>query len=233
MLLAKIDHLLMLALSKIPKMQLVPIAAAEEMIWLEPVFYLIRSTPLATDQRIMPQVPPEIVSQFLRTTVDFPSAEHIKVVMVDEEDSAWPVSIRCTQGANVNALRATVDSVRAGITGALKDFLRLDGFHDFEFSWIRLGVDNVNARRSQSRDNEITPLDMRVRGIRTQSRTARIPTKVVQFITDVWQVYASGDFAIRVRRWIKVDYQKRVTTRFLIRSQGRNIRIALDRSLHC
>src|SRR5260221_6833494 len=153
MLLAKIDHLLMLALSKIPKMQPVPIAAAEEMICLDAVFYLVRKTPLATDQRIMSQVPPEIVSQFLRTTVDFPSAEHIKVVMVNEEDSTWPVSIRCTQGANVNAFRTTVDSVRTGITGALNDFLRLDGFHDFALSWIRFGVDNVNPRRSQYRDD--------------------------------------------------------------------------------
>src|SRR5260221_1080178 len=151
MLLAKIDHLLMLALSKIPKMQLVPIAAAEEMIWLEPVFYLIRSTPLATDQRIMPQVPPEIVSQFLRTTVDFPSAEHIKVVMVDEEDSAWPVSIRCTQGANVNALRATVDSVRTGINGALKNFLRLDALTVFEFSRTQMVFANVKSRKCHIR----------------------------------------------------------------------------------
>src|SRR4029077_102113 len=159
--------------------------------------------------------------------------EHIKFVMIHEEDSASSGSIRCAKRTHVNALRATVDGVRAGITGALKDFLRLDGFHDLELSWIRLGVDNVNPRRSQSGHDEITPFDMRVWGIGTQSRTARVPTKVVQLITDVRQVYASGDFAIRVRRWIKVNYQKRVATRFLIRSQGRDIRIALDRSLHC
>src|SRR4029077_21290429 len=101
MLLTKIDHLLMLALSKIPKMQLVPIAAAEEMIWLEPVFYLVRSTPLATDQRIMSHVPPEIVSQVLRATVDFPSVEHIKFVMIHEEDSAWPSPVVRAKRANV------------------------------------------------------------------------------------------------------------------------------------
>src|SRR5258708_40119044 len=110
----KINHLLVIALAKIPNMQLMTVAATQQMVGLQPLLYLIGSPPLAADVCVVTQMPPEIVRQFLRSTIDFPAAEHVKVIMIEKEDSTWPGPIGCTKRADVNAFRTRSGRYVAG-----------------------------------------------------------------------------------------------------------------------
>ncbi len=92
-------------------------------------------------------MPPEIVGQFLRSTIDFPAAQHIEVIVIDKENSTWPSPIGCAQRADVNTFRTAVDRMWSGIPSTPKDILRFDSFNDLEVSRIRFRIDNVNARR--------------------------------------------------------------------------------------
>jgi hypothetical protein len=53
---------------------------------------------------------------------------------------------------------------------------------------------------------------MWMRSIGAQRRAARVPTEVMQFVADVWQIQSSGNFAIGPRGWVDVNYQKAVAT---------------------
>src|ERR1700716_3724545 len=97
------------------------VSAIQKMIGLQPLFYPVRSTPFAADQCVMAQMPPEIVRQLLRSTIDFPASEHVEVIMINKEDSAWSGPIGCAKRADINTFRTAVNCMRPGITGALKD----------------------------------------------------------------------------------------------------------------
>ena len=84
-----------------------------------------------------------------------------------------------------------MNRVRARIIGARKNFLRLDDFDDLWFPRVGLRIDDVNPRGADAWHNQVTPFDVRMRRVRTQRRTARIPPKMVQLITKFWHL----DFA--------------------------------------
>src|SRR5437667_3095151 len=73
--LAEIERLLMAAAPEVPNMQLVTIAAGQQNVRIHTVLHHVWSAPLARNQCVEAKVPPEIVSQCLRSAVDLPLAE--------------------------------------------------------------------------------------------------------------------------------------------------------------
>src|SRR5450631_494684 len=104
--------------AKVPDMQLMSVAAREEGLWIQPVFDFVRSAPFAGNQRVMSEMPPEIISQFLGTAIDFPTAQNVEVEMIKNENPARTVSVGSPQSADVDTLRPAMDRVRTRVAGA-------------------------------------------------------------------------------------------------------------------
>src|SRR6185369_13105374 len=105
----------------------------------------------------------------------FPLTEDIERLAIEHKNAAWPVAAGISEGANVNRFRTAVNCVRARVISARENFLRLDDFDDLWLPWVGLRIDDVNPRRADTRYNQVPPFNVRMRRIRTQCRTARIP----------------------------------------------------------
>src|ERR1700730_7001345 len=110
-LLAEVNRLSMLSPAEIPNVHLVAVAAREQGFGIEPVLNFVWSSPFAGDQRVMSEMPPEIVSQFLGSAIEFPSAQNVEVEVIENENSAWTAAVWRAKGADVNALRTTMNRV--------------------------------------------------------------------------------------------------------------------------
>ena len=121
-----------------------------------------------------------------------------------------PVAVGISERANVNRFRSAVNRVRTRIVGARKNFLRLDDFDDLWFPRIGLRIDDVNTRRADTRHDQVTTFDVRMRRIRTQRRTARVPTKVMQLVTKIWHPHLADALAVRGRLGININNQQRI-----------------------
>src|SRR5438477_8358084 len=128
-------------------------------------------------------MPPEIVMQKLRTPIHLPLTQNVERFAIEHENAARAIAIGRAERANVNAFWSTVNRMRTRIVSPGKDFVRLNHFDYLGFSWIRLCINDVNARRAQARHNQVTAFDVWMRRIRAKRRTACIPTKMMQFIT--------------------------------------------------
>src|SRR5262245_17801846 len=99
--------------------------------------------------------------------------------MVEHKDAARTAPVRRAQSADIDSFGPAMYSVQPGIACAAKDFLRLDHLDDFRLAGIWLRIENVDARRTQPRHNQIAPLDVRVGRIGAQRRAACLPATVV------------------------------------------------------
>src|SRR6478752_9911436 len=120
--------------------------------------------------------------QKLVAAVDFPLTEDFERLAIEHENAAGALAVGISERANVNGFRPAVNGVRTRIIRACKNLLRFDYFDDLRFSWIGLRIDDVNPRRADTRHDQITTLDVRMRRVRTQRRTARIPSEMMQLI---------------------------------------------------
>ena len=114
-------------------------------------------------------MPPEVVSELLGSTVHLPPPQHVERFMVHEEDAARPVARSVGERADVYAFRPAVDGVRPRIAGALGELLAFDRPDELGLRGVRLGVEDVKARGPDTRNHEITTLDMRVGCVRAQA----------------------------------------------------------------
>src|SRR5436190_13954434 len=194
--------------TQVPYMHLMPIFAAEEEVRLQSVFDHTLRAPFATQQRIETQMPPEIVMQKLWAPIHLPLTQDFERLTIEHENSARPVAIGGSKGTHVNPFRSTVNRMRTRIVSAGKNFFRLDHFHDLRCSRIGLDVDDVNARRANSRHNKVTALDMGVGRIGAKRRTASVPPEMMQFITELWHPDLADLLAIGAWVRINVYYQK-------------------------
>src|SRR5437588_12946474 len=126
-------------------MQLVAIAALQQDIRVDAVLDHLRVPPLAADDRVVAEMPPEIVGEVLRTAVELPFAADLEAVVVDDEDAARTVAGGGAEGADVDAVRSAMAGMRAAVAGPVRDLLRLDGLDDAWRARVRFGVDDVNA----------------------------------------------------------------------------------------
>ena len=93
-------------------MQLMAIAALHQQVGLETGLDHVRETPFAGDHGIVPQVPPEIVSEELWSAINFPLTQDIKTQMVEEKNAAGTLAAGRTERTYINSFRAAMDGVR-------------------------------------------------------------------------------------------------------------------------
>jgi hypothetical protein len=65
--------------------------------------------------------------------------------VIHDEDPSRSVAIGGAKRADIEAVGATVDSMRAAVTGALVQLVGLYYLDDLRLRGIRLGIDNVDA----------------------------------------------------------------------------------------
>jgi len=89
-----------------------------------------------------------------------------------------------------------MDGVRAGIPGATGDLRGLDDPDDFRVLGVRLGVEDVDTQRAQAGHDQIPALDVGMRHIRAQARTARVPAEMMQLVADPGHFDATDDLPV-------------------------------------
>src|SRR3712207_2406595 len=84
------------------------------------------------------------------------------------------VPVRGAQGAHVDPIGATMNSVRATVARPLVQLVGFDHLDHLRLRGIVLGVYDVDARRTQARNNKVPALYVWVRRIRAQRRAAGV-----------------------------------------------------------
>ena len=154
----------------------------------------------------MAEMPPCVVGEALRSAIDFPSAADIERLVVHQEHAAGRLALRVAQRGDVDTLRPAVDRVRARVAGLLGDFRGLQHADDFGLARGGLGVEDVDARRTQAGHDEITAFGMRMRRIRTQAGAAGVPAEMMQFVADVRHCHRADHLRVGWRSGIDVDH---------------------------
>src|SRR5437899_10592453 len=126
-----------------PDMHLMSIFAAEEEVRLQSVFDHIRRAPFATQQRVEPQMPPEIVMQKLWAPTHLPLTKDFERLTIEHENTPTAFAIGCSKRANVNAFRPALNRVRTPIVSARRDLLRVDHLNDLRLSRARLELEEL------------------------------------------------------------------------------------------
>src|SRR5262245_37654983 len=98
----------------------------------------------------------------LWAAVYFPTSKHVERIVVQQEDAARSVSFGRAQSADVYPFRTAMNRVQPRVAGPGEDFFWLNRPHDLWLPRVGLGVDDMDSRRAQPRDYQVTPLDMRV-----------------------------------------------------------------------
>ena len=167
-LLAEVDLLAMAALGEVPDVQPVAVLAGEQDLGVDPALHHVRSAPLAGDRGVVSEMPPEVVGELLRASVELPAALHRESVVVDDENAPRRVAVRIAQRADVDSVRAAVNRVRAAVAGPLGDLFGLYRVHELGVLRVGLDVEDVDAGRAQPRHKQIAALEMGMRGIGAQ-----------------------------------------------------------------
>ena len=192
----EVDLLRVRALVEVPDVQLVAVLVAQQQLADQAVLDHVRRAPLGRDDRAEVEVPPEVVGQLLRAAVVLPRALDREVVVVEQEDAARAVALGVAERRDVDPVRPAVDRVRARVAGLGGDLVLADRLDDLRVA--ALGVDDVDVRGAQARDEQVAALDVRMRRPRAQRRGARVPAEVVQLVADVGHVEPPGRPG---RRW--------------------------------
>src|SRR5215213_8870926 len=99
MLLAQIECLHVTPLLEVPEVQLVTVLPVQEQFWLHPALDHLRRAPLAADQRVVAEMPPEVVVQILIGAVDQAGTAEVEGVVVELDDAAGTAAGRGGEGA--------------------------------------------------------------------------------------------------------------------------------------
>src|SRR6516162_9416114 len=99
--------------------------------------------------------------------------------MVKHQHASWPVAGRRTETGNIDAIRSAMHGVQTGVAGPSRHLLWFNHFHHRGLARVGLGVNHMNSRRPETGNDKVTPLDVGVRGVRTERRTASIPPEVM------------------------------------------------------
>src|SRR4029077_1630149 len=211
-----------LALGEIPEMQAPAIFAAEQDLRHQSIFEGVRRAPFAGDHRVEAEMPPHVVAELLRAAIDFPAAERLESLVIHDEDAARRLALLVTERGHVDASRTAMHGVRPRVTGLLGDISRLDDLDDLRFAGIGLGIENVDARRPQTWNDQIAPLHMRMRSVRTQARGAGVPPEMMEFVARVYGGDSADDARIRSGRGIDIDHRNGIR-RFSVGIERRHI----------
>ena len=216
-LVAEVHPLHVPAAAQVPEVQRVPVLAAQQQLADDAVLHHRRRAPLGGDQYVLGQVPPEVVRQVLRAAVGLPRPAYLERGVVEHRDAARsvstarrPVGIRGPQGRQIDPIRSTVYGVRAGVAGVLGQLLGAEHLDHRRLARVGFGVQHMDARGAQPGHDQVTPLDVRVRGGRAERAAARVPPEVVQLVAWVGQVGPADHATVRGRGRVHVDHGDRV-----------------------
>ncbi len=221
----------MLALVQIPDVHGMAVLAAQQQLRHQAALDHVGRAPFAGDHHVMAEMPPEIISQLLRSAVDLPAAQHLEGLVVHQEDAARPVARGIAERADIDALRPAMDGVDARVAGLLGDLLGLDHPHDLGRARIGLGVDDVQARGAQARHHQIAALDMGMGRVRAQAGAAGVPAEMMQLVAGVRHVDLADDLAVAARAGRHIDHRDRIRL-LAVRVEGRDVGQRLRRGLH-
>ena len=122
--------------------------------------------------------------------------------------------------------------MRTRIIRARENFLRFDDFNDLRFPRVGLRIDDVNPGRPDPRHNQVTPFDVRMRRVRTQRRTARIPPEMMQLIAKLRHLHLPDALTVCGRLRINIHHQQRIIQFAAGRIQRGDERMFLGWRLH-
>src|SRR5206468_10054102 len=140
--------------------------------------------------------PPDVIGQLLRPTIDLPFAFDFECLWIHDQRPPRSIAAWRAERADVDAVRSAVNRVGSGITGTFSQHLRLDHLHNFRILRVGFGVEDMNPRGVDPRNDQVAALHVRMRRIRTQTGTARVPSKVMQLVPWFGHVYAADEFAV-------------------------------------
>src|SRR5215475_5216599 len=115
--------------------------------------------------------------------------------MIEQEYSAGAAAVRRAESADIDALGPAMNRVQPRVARSAKDFLWLYDFDNLRLSRIRLGVEDVDAGRAQPGNDQVAALYVRMRSIGAQSRTACVPTEVMQLVAGLGHLDLAYNFS--------------------------------------
>src|SRR5258705_9459119 len=210
---AEIDCLDISSSTEIPEVDPMAIFVGEQILRHDPVLELRWQRPLARYHVVARQVPPEVIVQGLRTTIDLPAPEDIECLAVHDEDagrSIGTILATATESADVNALWSAVNSMGPRVAGLFKDLLRFDYFVNLRLGGIRFRIHDINSRGTHPWNYEVAPFEERMPRERRQRRRAGVPAEMVKLVTLVGHHHRVNHLTESRRARLYVDDCERV-----------------------
>jgi hypothetical protein len=209
-LVAEIDPLHELALGEAPEVEVVAEAPPEQVLGVQAALDHRGRAPLGGDRDVVAEVPPDVVAEVHVAPVLLPGADHLEGVVVDERHAARAVgAVRASEVGHEDAAGPAVHGVRAGVAGLRGQLLRLDRAHEPRAARIVLRVEDERARRAQSGDDEVAPLEVTVvvlaMALVAEGARARVPAEVVYLVAGGREVGPADDLPVRAGLGIAVD----------------------------
>src|SRR5450755_2730702 len=99
--------------------------AADQQVQIGAGFDHIWRAPFAGYRDVVAEMPPEIITEILRTAIDFPAAENVEALVIEQEDSAWTAAIGSAECAHVDRVGAAMNRMWPAISRTRRDFLGL------------------------------------------------------------------------------------------------------------
>ena len=210
---------------------MVAVLAGQQCFRIHAVLHQIRCAPFACDCDVVSEVPGKVVPKLLRSALDFPSAQGFEGVMVQGQNSARPPAVRRAEGTNVDCIRAAMHRMQPAVPGPRCYFMRLDHLYDLRLAWVGFRIDDVDARGTQSGNDQVSSFHVRMRSVGAQSGTAGIPPEVMQLITPVRHVDPTHDLPIAFRTQLDINNHQGVSLGMAVSVQRGHVRQALRGSL--
>ena len=92
--------------------------AAQQHLRHEAVLDHVGRAPFAGDHGVVAEVPPEVVGELLRPTVDLPAAEHVEALVIDQENAARRLALGVAERLDIDPLGTAMHGVRPAVAGA-------------------------------------------------------------------------------------------------------------------
>jgi len=117
------------------------------------------------------------------------------------------------------------------VTGFPEDFLRLNDLVDLRFRGMRFRIHHVEARRADSRDDQVAAFDKGVAGEWRQGRRTGIPAEMVKLVSLVRHRHSVDDLTVCRRAGLHIDYRERIRLRE-VRTEQQRVSKVLRWSFH-
>src|SRR5262245_2672404 len=186
----------MTPLDQIPDVKFVAVAATQQYFRIHSILHHAGRPPFAGDDAVESQVPPEIISKFLRATIQLPLPEDIETLLIHYENSAGTAAVRSSQRADKDSVGTAMNRVRGCVSCARSQRLRLNHLHDLRFARIRFGVDDMDARRIDTSYHQVSAFRMGTPRVRAQPGPACVPPEMMQLVAGIRHVHLADNIAV-------------------------------------